>query len=287
MAAAEGWSDVKGERWNRGLADAEAMLAPLDAPLRDALDLRGPCRIAEIGCGGGGMALDLARQCPAGSEVCGYDVSPRLVETARRRARAEGTAVRFELADAAEADVPDRAFDRLVSRFGVMFFDSPEVAFARLARWLRPDGRFAFAVWGPMPENPWMVCMREVAAGFVDVPSKAPDASGPFRYADAEALVDLLSRAGFEGVESTTWRGALPVGGGLDGSGAASFALGTFSIGEAVARAGERIREDCEAALAARFREHEVDGVVRMDACVHLVTGRGAAPDPSPREGRS
>jgi SAM-dependent methyltransferase len=39
------------------------------------------------------------------------------------------------------------SFDAVISRFGVMFFDDPEAAFANLAPALRPGGRLAFVRW--------------------------------------------------------------------------------------------------------------------------------------------
>ena len=54
-------------------------------------------------------------------------------------------------ADMATATATDGPYDRLASRFSVMFFDDPPAAFANLVRWLVPGGRFAFAVWGVQP----------------------------------------------------------------------------------------------------------------------------------------
>jgi 16S rRNA A1518/A1519 N6-dimethyltransferase RsmA/KsgA/DIM1 with predicted DNA glycosylase/AP lyase activity len=53
----------------------EAMLTPVDEPLVRALNLDAPCRIADIGWGGGGMTLEILRRAPAGSVVHGYDLS--------------------------------------------------------------------------------------------------------------------------------------------------------------------------------------------------------------------
>lgn len=71
--------------------------------------------------------------------------------------------------------------DRLVSRFGIMFFDDALAAFSNLVRWLAFGGRFAFAVWGHPAENPWMTTVRQVVAEIVDLPKPAAEAPGPFR----------------------------------------------------------------------------------------------------------
>jgi SAM-dependent methyltransferase len=272
--ATSDWAASRGEKWRFQLAGTEAMMTPVDEPLIRALQLDAPRRIADIGCGGGGTTLEILRRAPAGSVVHGFDVSPALIELARDRAPLRPRTIAFEIADMSTATAPAQPYDRLVSRFGVMFFDHPPTAFANLARWLAPGGRFAFAVWGRTSENPWIATVREAVAEVVDIPPSDPEAPGPFRYAVADKLLSLLSAAGYTELDLHDWRGALPVGGGLPAAEAANFALASFSsFAELLAEAGEAARDDARQALTARFFHHEQDGVVQMDACVHIVTG--------------
>lgn len=249
------------------------MLAPIDEPLIRALDLVAPCRIADIGCGGGATTRDILRRAPAGSVVHGFDISPALIASARDRTPPDGRAIAFEVADMAQA-TPSEPYDRLVSRLGIMFFDDAPAAFANLFRWLAPGGRFAFAVWGRTADNPWMTTVRDAVAEVVDVPSPDPEAPGPFRYADADKLLTLLERAGFCDLRARDWREVLPIGGGLPAAEAAAFALASFSsFGELLAAAGDEALERARRSLTERFSPHEHDGAVRMDACGHVFSG--------------
>ncbi|MEM6797304.1 MAG: class I SAM-dependent methyltransferase [Acidobacteriota bacterium] len=273
------WSGDRGARWRSGLAGVEGTFAPVDPPLIDALRLEGALRIAEIGCGGGGTTLEIARRADAGSLVHGFDISPDLLAAARERTAAErgepAAAVRFSRSNVESDPPPEEPYDRLVSRFGILFYEDPPRAFGRMTRWLNPGGRLAFAVWGPPADNPWASALRETAAQHLELAPPDPEAPGPFRYADDSLLLGLLDRAGFRDLEQRDWRGTIPVGGGLPAEGAADFVLGSFSIGEAVGRADEATRRAVRRGLARRFSEDLVDGVVRMAARVRLVTGRG------------
>jgi SAM-dependent methyltransferase len=267
------WAAARGDKWGAHLSGMEATLAPIDEPLFQALELDAPVRIAEVGCGGGGTAAELLRRAPAGSVVHGFDISPGLIELARARTRPDEGAIAFEVADMASA-TPARPYERLVSRFGVMFFDDPPVAFGNLVRWLEPGGRFAFAVWGPPSENLGMATVREVVARIIELPRVDPDAPGPFRYADAERLLALLERAGFAELHVREWRGALPIGGELPPEEAARFALSSFSnFSELLTEAGEEALSEAHRSLTASFAENHHDGAVRMDACVRIFTG--------------
>jgi SAM-dependent methyltransferase len=252
----------------------EAMLAPVDAPLIEALRLDDSASIAEIGSGGGGTTLEIWRRAPLGSVVHGFDISPALIELARTRSAPDERALRFEVADMA-TEAPEQPYHRLVSRFGVMFFDDPPAAFANLAGWLAPGGRFAFAVWGPLAENPWMTQVSGVARGLIDVPPSDPTAPGPFRYGEADLLLGLLREAGLEELAVSDWRGVLPVGGKLEPADAAEFALASMGpFGELLAEAGSEALQAARQTLTERFSRQYRDGAVWLDACVHLVTGR-------------
>jgi SAM-dependent methyltransferase len=197
-----------------------------------------------------------------------------LIELARSRKGSDERGIDFEIADLATAAAPEVRYDRLVSRFGIMFFDDPPAAFANLARWLAPGGRFAFVVWGRLTENPWMTSVREVVAEIIDLPPNDPEAPGPFHYGDAEKLRILLDRAGFGEMDVRHWRGRLPIGGELPPAEAANFALTAFSsFGELLAEAGDEAFHNARQSLSACFSRHQQDGAVRMDACVHIISG--------------
>jgi SAM-dependent methyltransferase len=267
------WSKTRGEKWLSVLDCMQGTIAPIDEPLVRSLRLDAPLRVAEIGCGGGATTRTIRAHAPEGSVVHGFDISPALIEAARKTVAPDDPGIRFQVADMATA-APEQPYDRLVSRFGIMFFDDPASAFENLFRWLTPEGRFAFAVWGPVEENPWFTSVRDEAAKHVELPVAPPDAPGPFRYADAGKLHALLSRAGFVDLDVRDWRGTLPLGGGLSAEQGASFALGAFAgFGELLTKAGDHALEEATRSHALRFSQHLVDGVVRLDARVHVLTG--------------
>ena len=272
--SSQDWSTGRGERWCAHLASMEAMLAPVMFPLFNALQVTAPCRIADVGCGGGGTSLALLRSAPPGTSVDGYDISPALVAAARSRlVAADPGRVRFQVADVGSF-LPEEPYDRLVSRFGIMFFADEEAAFANLLRWLRKGERFAFAVWGPSDENPWITEVGQQVASLVELDRPDPQGPGPFRYGSPEGLLSFLTKAGADRLEITPWRGELAIGGGLDPDGAARFALSAFSsFAQALDQAGPIVAAQAQQALADHFQTRVRDGVVWSDAAVHILSG--------------
>jgi len=268
------WAAARSEKWRRHLAGLEAMLAPIDEPLIERLAIEAPVRIADVGCGSGATTVEVLRRAPAGSVAHGFDLSPALIEVARRRPGAPDSSLAFEAADMGTVAPPAQPYDRLISRLGIMFFNDPPAAFANLRHWLIPGGRFAFAVWGPVDDNTWMTATRAAVAEAIDLPPIMPSAPGPFRYGDVMPLLSTLARAGFVDVTVTDWRQALPIGNRLPAPDAAQFALASFSsFAELLSNARSDALAQARRTLAARFAPYEQEGVVLMPARVHIITG--------------
>lgn len=128
--------------------------------------------------------------------------------------------------------------------------------------------RLAFAVWGPAEDNHWLRTVRDVVTELVELPTVAPDAPGPMRYAEIEKLVHLLEGAGFEALEITDWRGSFRLGGGLPPAEAAARALAAFSsFGPALEAAGALA--EAERRLSARLEA----GPSTLEARIRVVSG--------------
>lgn len=272
---ASDWASARGEKWCAQLASLEAMMTPIDPPLISALRLDQPYRVADIGCGGGGTTLEIRDHAPAGSVVHGFDISPASISVACTHVKPEQQDVlSFAVADVSTARPPGGPYDRLASRFGTMFFADPSSAFANLCRWLKPGGRFAFAVWGDPKDNPWVGVVRQTVAELVDLPQIDRDAPGPFRYADPGKLPPLLETAGFIDIGIEDWRGEIPVGGGKSAAEAAAFALDAFSnFKELLAERSDGAFDRARRALAERLEPFEIDSHVQMGARVLIFHG--------------
>jgi SAM-dependent methyltransferase len=96
-------------------------LAPLEAALEKLEDA--PDRILDLGTGTGKGARLLARTFPE-AEVTGVDLSPKMVEEARRLVASDlGGRLHFQVADASRLSFADGSFDLVVLLNMIPFFD--------------------------------------------------------------------------------------------------------------------------------------------------------------------
>ncbi len=125
-------------------------------------------QVLDAGCGTG---IQLACYQQAGCRVTGIDVSPAMLQVARRRL---GTRASLTAGDAARMPYPDHTFD-LVLAATVLHEMPPRVrtaALREMKRVLRPGGRMLlidFEAGRPRPVRGWVtrgvIAASEVAAG--------------------------------------------------------------------------------------------------------------------------
>ncbi|MFI5298725.1 MAG: class I SAM-dependent methyltransferase, partial [Polyangiales bacterium] len=147
------WNGRAADRWTRDQARLDLSLRPFgDAAMRAAAVKPGE-RVVDVGCGCGDTTIALAAQVGSSGHVLGVDVSaPMLARAGERSAHLAN--VTYVEQDATLLDATTRA-NALFSRFGVMFFATPERTFKALAGALAPGGRIAFVCWRAFADNPW------------------------------------------------------------------------------------------------------------------------------------
>lgn len=114
--------------------------------LCEAVDLRPGEKVLDVAGGTGNAAIAAARRW---CKVTGTDLIPYMVEAAKARAKAEGLAVDFRVADAHNLPFADGEFDVVLSAIGVMFAPNQDKAASELLRVCRPGGRIGLTCWTP------------------------------------------------------------------------------------------------------------------------------------------
>jgi len=112
----------------------------------ERLHLAPGCRLLDVGCGSGQLALIAAKD---GLEVTGVDIASNSLERARARTQAEGLRARFQEGDAEALPFENASFDIVASLIGAMFAPRPELVSKELLRVCKPGGTIAMANWTP------------------------------------------------------------------------------------------------------------------------------------------
>jgi len=114
--------------------------------LAEAADVRAGERVLDVAAGNGNATLAAARRF---AHVTSTDYVPALLEKGAARAKAEGLAVTYRVADVEELPFADASFDVVLSTFGAMFAPRPARTADEMLRVVRPGGRIGLANWTP------------------------------------------------------------------------------------------------------------------------------------------
>lgn len=271
------WNETAGPKWVTLQKMIDGQIGDLGRVAIDRADVRPGAKIIDIGCGCGETTIDLARRVAPNGSVLGIDISGPMLERARYVAGvANITNAKFENADAQTHPFPEAAFDLVHSRFGVMFFIDPAAAFANLRRTVKPGGRLTFICWQAMQLNPWMLVPLMAVAQHVELPAPpAPDAPGPFAFADPDRVRNLVEGAGFVdvGVESLTTK--VTVGGSDDMDAVVDFLMQMGPAASVLREADPAIAPRVATSIRDAIRLYYVEDLgVRMEAAAWIVTAR-------------
>lgn len=182
------------------LAPSKAENAYIEQPaMRKAVgNVRG-LKIFEVGCGPGILAEYLIHE---GAKVVGFDVSPKMIELAKKRNPKNAT---FFVADGANPLPLDASqngqFDMVVASLAIDYIKDWSVPLLEFHRLLKPNGKFIFTIQHPLgswnwykPECAFGVQYVEASwKGFIDEPVIMPD-----YYRSFEEVINPLITAGFK-----------------------------------------------------------------------------------------
>jgi SAM-dependent methyltransferase len=269
------WNESAGPRWVALQDTLDEQIAPLGLAAMDRLNPAAGERIVDVGCGCGHTSLELARRVSPGGTVTGVDISRPMLARARERA-AGLDGVTFVEADAQHHAFTPATADVIFSRFGVMFFADPASAFANLRGALRPGGRLGFVCWQAPQQNPWMMhAMMALMQHIPLPPPPAPDAPGPFAFADDARVRRILGDAGFTNVAIEPIDTTVLVGGaGATIDQAVQFIMRMGAAAAPVEAATPEQRRAAAEAVHEVYRAHHGPDGVRMGAATWIVTAR-------------
>lgn len=146
-------------------------------------------RVLDVACGTGVVALTAARK---GATVSGLDLSPALIERARKNADIAGATIDFTEGDAEALPYPDGAFDVVLSQFGHIFAPRPAVVVREMLRVLRTGGRIAFSTW---PPELFLARFLAFIPRFLPPPPGAATPESPMSWGDPNVIRERLGDA--------------------------------------------------------------------------------------------
>jgi len=267
------WNSEAGAgHWVAHQARHDRMLEPFLTMILGEAEIRSGDQVLDVGCSCGATTRAAAVQASP-AEVRGIDLSAAMLARASDDAQsARLSNVSFIQGDAQVYPFEPAAFDVVISRFGLMFFDDPVAAFTNLRQAAIPGGRIVFVCWQPLTANPWLLIPGAALAEHVPPPeSGSPDAPGMFALADPGRLRGIMVGAGWREVSTSPARTSILVGGGGTVDEALEFLRGRSMVQSMLASADQQTRDRAMASVRSALLPYADSDGVHLDASVWLV----------------
>lgn len=263
------WNEGSGRTWVEMQAVLDGLMAPFEKLLIEAGFPGDGGRVLDIGCGAGATTFAMARRLGASGQCVGVDISGPLLTAAKAHATKDGGNAEFLQADAQTHRFEPESFDAVISRFGVMFFDDPEAAFANLRRATANPGKLAFLAWRSPAENPFMITARRAAEPLLpNMPAPDPNAPGQFAFADSEKVHRILERSGWSHIALDR----VDVPGKVAESDLLTYVTRLGPVGVALRDVDEGTRTGVAEVLRDAFQPYIRDGAAHFSMACWLVT---------------
>jgi ubiquinone/menaquinone biosynthesis C-methylase UbiE len=179
-----------------GYDEVFARVSRLFVPtLLEAARIADGYRVLDVATGTGVAAQAAASIVGRAGLVIGGDISPTMLDTARRALK--DLPITFEAFDAQALPYEDARFDAVICHLGLMFFSDPPTALAEFHRVLRRNGWTAVGVT-TTPERSLFLRILAVIARYV--PENAEKLNRFFPIPDTNHLEALLEGGGFDEV---------------------------------------------------------------------------------------
>jgi len=179
-----------------------ALFAEWPVHVLKAANVQAGDAVLDVACGTGVLtraAVDLVS--PDGS-VTGIDINEGMLAVARQKA----PDVSWQVGPAESLPFADDTFDRVVSQYGLMFFENPVQALAEMKRVLRSNGRLAVAVWDSLENTPGYAIVAEMLDELFG-PEVAQSIEMPYSLGDKQRLASMFAEAGMNDITIQTITG--------------------------------------------------------------------------------
>ena len=171
--------------------------------LVDLAGVRPGSKVLDVATGIGEPAVTAARHVQPSGRVLAIDISSEMLAIGRERAEKLGLqhVIEFRESDAELLSVPDKSFDAVLCRLGLMFLPNIPHALGIFYEALCPGGKIAAAVWPALDKVPTINLVFLSVSNKLNLP---PPSAGtpPFHLSDPFALQNALIKAGFQDVRT-------------------------------------------------------------------------------------
>ena len=197
----EYWNKKTGPKWVKYDDAMNERFSILTNELFSRANIKNSEKILDIGCGGGETTFQASKLLNKEGYVLGADISKTLLDHAKSKFS------NIDIIDFINCDVQNYQFEKnyfnkVISRFGVMFFENPFHAFQNIYSSMQINGSLNFVCWTNIMDNEYFTEGMDIITKYTNESfTEITTEPGPFAFNDEAYIREILEYSGFKNVK--------------------------------------------------------------------------------------
>ena len=268
----EYWNKGIGQKWVKEDNSLNERFAILTKKFFSRANINKNEKVLDIGCGGGITSFEASKLVGKDGYVLGADISEILLDLAKKNySNIEN--LEFKYCDVQNYKFKKNIFSKVISRFGVMFFENPIVAFKNIYNSIQDGGSLHFVCWTNVLENEFFtaaanIIIKHLNKEFPQV-TRAP---GPFAFSEKKYVKQILNASGFKNIKVDKIYTSISTYDDSKKDGELLFNIGLAGRLLAEENLSEEELSKIKNKIIEMTQKRQIDGKINYKACLNFVS---------------
>ena len=266
------WNSGIGQKWVKEDNSLNERFAILTKEFFSRASINKNDKVLDIGCGGGITSFEASKLVGKDGYVLGADISEILLDLAKKNySNIEN--LEFKYCDVQNYKFKKNIFSKVISRFGVMFFENPIVAFRNIYNSIQDGGSLHFVCWTNILENEFFtaaanIIIKHLNKEFPQV-TRAP---GPFAFSEKKYVKQILNASGFKNIKVDKIYTSISTYDDSKKDGELLFNIGLAGRLLAEENLSEEELSKIKNKIIEMTQKRQIDGKINYKACLNFVS---------------
>ena len=268
----EFWNKGIGQKWVKEDDSINERFTILTKEFFSRAKIKKNDRVLDIGCGGGITSFEASKLAGRDGYVLGADISEILLNLAKKNF-SNIKNLEFKYCDVQNYNFEKNFFNTVISRFGVMFFENPIVAFKNIYNSIQDDGSLHFVCWANVFENEFFTAAANIIIKHLNREfPKLTRAPGPFAFSETKYVKQILNASGFKNIKVNKVYTSLSTNDDAEKDGELLFNIGLAGKILSEENLSEQELANIKDKIIEMSQNRRVNGKITYKACLNFVS---------------
>ena len=268
----EFWNKGIGQKWVKEDDAINERFTILTKEFFSRANIKKNDKVLDIGCGGGITSFEASKLAGRDGYVLGADISEILLNLAKKNF-SNIKNLEFKYCDVQNYNFEKNFFNKVISRFGVMFFKNPILAFKNIYNSIQDDGSLHFVCWTSVLENEFFTAAANIIIKHLNREfPKVTRAPGPFAFSETKYVKQILNASGFEDIKVNKVYTSLSTNDDAEKDGELLFNIGLAGKILSEENLSEQELANIKDKIIEMSQNRRVNGKITYKACLNFVS---------------